>query len=105
MPYFSVGESDAARGLFYGSSLPYGTSANSEIRATYRAGWITSKAKQGKENLPAYFMQLGTNYYWIVAIDGGKPVYNVTRGETPDNQAGYFNLAALIQLRGDSFNG
>lgn len=101
--YFRVGWDDARRATFYANGLPHGTMANSETRATYRAGWIAERATRGKENLPAYFLELGNRYYWIVAMEGETPIYNVTDGSLPTNQAGYRDLAALMALKGDHF--
>lgn len=102
--YFRQGADDARRGTFYAESLPCGTRANSETRATYRAGWITERARRGKENLPAYFAEIAGRYYWIVSVaHDGRPIYNSTNGEEPKTRAGYYNLAALMKLKGDKF--
>lgn len=102
--YFSTGWNDAARGTFYANGLPPGTLPNSETRATYRAGWICERARRGLENLPACFAELRGRAYWIVSVDrDGRPVYNVTNGEQPRNDAGYRDLAALMTMKGDRF--
>ena len=101
--YFSQGFSDAARGTFYANSLPAGKHAQSETRATYRAGWITNRAARNIENLPANFLIIGPRFYFIVDVINDRPVYNVTNGESPGNKAGYFSLPYLMKLKGNIF--
>lgn len=99
--YFRIGWNDASAAQVYAYSLPPGTAANSEIRATYRAGWISERARRGKENLPAMFAEFGGRPYWIVSVESyGRPVYNVTPEK---NGAGYYDLRALMKLKGDHF--
>lgn len=102
--YFEWGRQDAKEAQFYANRLPPGTMPNSETRATYRAGWIAQRARDKRETLPTCFAELSGRYYWIVSIDhNGNPIYNVTSGAAPTNCAGYRNLRALMELKGDTF--
>lgn len=101
--YFLQGQRDAQTGQFYGYSLPCGKHAQSETRATYRAGWIANRASRNLENLPACFLTIETRFYFIVDVINAKPVYNVTNGESPKNSAGYHDLTALMRLKNDRF--
>lgn len=40
-------------------------------------------------------------HYWIVAVEADKPVYNVTNGKRPSVTSGYYDLRALMRLKGD----
>lgn len=95
--YFSTGWHDAAHGRLYADSLPSGTMPQTETRATYRAGYAAQRG-----DLPCWIAERGKRFYWIVAVDSGKPVYNVTDGAPPQGKAGYHDLAALMRLKGDS---
>lgn len=102
LPCFHSGWNDASKGLFYASSLSSAAQALDKIG--YRCGFTCERASRGLEKLPSLVHQShnGANrYYWIVAVERGKPVFNVTSGEPPANQAGYADLQALMRLKGD----
>lgn len=99
--FFQLGWNDAKASRLYTDSLPSTPrlSPQSEERATYNAGY---SAQRG--TLPAWVLGLNNRYYWIVSVEGGKPVYNVTDGEAPTTKTGYHSLAALVALKGDHFD-
>lgn len=99
--FFQLGWGDAKASRLFTTSLPSTPrlSPQSEERATYNAGY---SAQRG--TLPAWVLGLGGRYYWVVDVDGGKPVYNVTGGEVPTTKAGYHSLAELVALKGDRFD-
>ena len=106
MNLYQNGWNDAQAGQFFAYSLLPGKSSNSEGRVTYRAGWIANRAARGLETLPACIAEfhLGANrHYWIVAIERERPIYNVTNGAMPINEAGYFDLPWLMKTKGDSY--
>jgi hypothetical protein len=102
MSTFRSGWDDAQSGQSFAYSLR--PVASIEERINYRCGFTANRAERGIETLPALMHEVhrgGNRYYWLVAVEASKPVYNVTCGGRPDGKAGYHDLAALMRLKGD----
>ncbi len=100
LSHFETGIRDAAAGRFFAHSLP--SAPREESRVGYRVGFTLNRAARGIQDLPALMHETRGRRYWLVAIDRGNPVFNVTNGERPTGGAGYHDLVALMRLKGDT---
>lgn len=99
LSYYPDGAEDARRGKPY--SPPRGSFTDGLSRASYRAGYIVQRVRDGKQTLPAMIGGAGGRTYWLVDLDP-KPVFQVSADMTaPEGKAGYRDLGALLKLKGD----
>jgi hypothetical protein len=96
MSHFEIGYSDARASRLYGDSLPLPAQRDDLMRATYCAGYAGARG-----DLPKALCTRKGRTYWLVRLEGRKPVYNVTYGDPPKGEGGYHDLSALARLKGD----